>query len=100
MTYTLDELNLLMDQHNICVWVDPWWNPTLGRDKWLAGHNLHIETGFGGSDITGPDTPEMEASDVQSGATPLEAVLAVLKARVDSLGRGYEAHELAEGGTD
>lgn len=69
----------LMIEHQIGVWLDPdWWDGS-GVPRWLAGQNVHAQEGRYYSTLTGSDPSSIEGDNVQSGNTPSEAVLAVVR---------------------
>lgn len=72
------DLGTLMAEHGISVWMDPdWWNGS-GLPRWLAGKNIRAVEGTYYSTLTGSDPSSIEADHTCNGATPLEAVLAVI----------------------
>lgn len=70
------DLNALMVEHEISVWMDPYWWADSGLPRWLAGKNIRAENGDFYSTLTGSDPASIEADHTASGDTPLMAVLA------------------------
>lgn len=64
----------LMNEHNISLFVDPDWNPSLGPEKWLAIRNMKFDAGFSGSEWTGwIDGDGYTGDSVARGTTAREA---------------------------
>lgn len=72
------DLNTLMVEHEVSVWMDPNWWADSGLPRWLAGKNIRAEDGCYYSTLTGSDPASIEADHTALGDTPLEAVLAVI----------------------
>lgn len=69
------DLNALMVEHSISVWLDPDWWPSSGLPRWLAGKDIHAVEGEYYSTLTGRGSGSIEAEFTVAGNTPLAAVL-------------------------